>query len=53
MSAQIVVCLRALQPILEDMPLALGLVIKVARILCVDGPALSGRASILPSMTRN
>ena len=43
MSAQIDVRLRVLQAILEDIPLALRLVIKVARILRVDRPCVVGQ----------
>ena len=53
MSPQIDICLRALQAILEDIPLALRLVIKVARILSVDRLCVVGRRVDLSSMTRN
>ena len=43
MSAQVYVCLRALQPILEDIPLALCLFIEVARVLCINWPRIVGQ----------
>ena len=43
MSAQVYVCLCALQAILDDIPLALGFLMKVARGPCVDRPCVIGQ----------